>query len=133
MFKFHVIPFYKQLDSGEAEQRRRPKRFWAGQDLAALTLIRGCADLEMHVGDRVHLKDDRDLPVTRHGEEGVGQGVLTVDTYQVSQTETTVSVLWQDGTKETVLARDVIPYLNPDEYDCWSVFASRWPTELLTL
>lgn len=79
----------------------------------------------MHVGDRVRLKNGIGLPVTRHGEEGVGMGVLTIDTYQVLQTETTLNVLWQDGTRETVLARDVIPYLNPDEYDCWSVFIVR--------
>lgn len=90
----------------------------------------------MHVGDRVHLKDATGLPVTRHGEEGVGLGVVTVDTYLVTQTETELDVLWQDGVRETVLAKEVIPYLNPDEYDCWLVLlltALFYPTLLLTL
>ena len=37
----------------------------------------------------------------------------------MAYTETMLDVLWQDGTEESLQAVDVIPYLNPDEYDCW--------------
>lgn len=106
-----------------AEKRQRPKQFWMGKDIGELTLLRCPSDLQMHCGDRVRLKDTTGLPVTRHGQEGVGPGVLTVDAYVVMETETTLDVLWQDGVKEAVPAKDVIPHM-PDEYDCWSVFLS---------
>lgn len=32
-----------------------------------------------------------------------------------------VSVLWQNGTTESIRATDLIPYLTIDEYDVWSV------------
>ena len=42
-----------------------------------------------------------------------------MDTYVVQETKSSVEVLWQDGTRETLDARNTVPYLNPDEYDCW--------------
>lgn len=82
-------------------------------------MIRGRSDMEMRVGDRVRLKDNAGLPVTRHGQEGDGVDIVTVQTFMVTETKTTLHVLWQDSTQETLISTDVIPYLNPDEYDCW--------------
>lgn len=75
----------------------------------------------MRVGDRVQLKKKfvENLPRTKHGLEGHATGVIFVQTFMVTETETILDVLWQDGTKETLKAKEVIPYLNPDEYDCW--------------
>lgn len=81
-------------------------------------MIRGRSDLEMRVGDRVRLKDDTDLPFTKHGQESNGDTVR-VRTFMVAETQTTLDVLWQDGTQEKVKSTEIIPYLNPDEYDCW--------------
>lgn len=89
--------------------------------MANLTLIRGRSDLEMRVGDRVHLKDATGLPYTEHGKPEDPTGVLRVQTFLVTETVTELDVLWQDGTRESVKATSVIPYLNPDEYDCWYV------------
>lgn len=32
-----------------------------------------------------------------------------------------VNVLWQDGTREVIDCKETVPYVNPDEYDCWYV------------
>jgi ubiquitin-conjugating enzyme E2 O len=71
------------------------------------------------VGDKVFLKDATDAPVTTHGQEGDPAGTVTVKAFAVQETRTTVNVLWQDGTQETLRATALIPYMNPDEYDCW--------------
>lgn len=107
------------MDPAEAAQRVRPQRFWHGPDLSKLTLVRRRAEQAMRVGDRVLLKDSKASPVSTHGREGEGPGTLTVRTLVVKETRTTVNVLWQDGTRETLNAKETIPYLNPDEYDCW--------------
>lgn len=75
--------------------------------------------MELRVGDRIFLKDTKGLPMTTHGQVGDATGVLNVHTFLVSQTSTELDVLWQDGSKETLRSTEVIPYLNPDEYDCW--------------
>lgn len=72
----------------------------------------------MRVGDRVISKDGTG-PRSTHGREGEGPGIISVDTLVVKETRTRVNVLWQDGTRETLDAKDTVPYLNPDEYDCW--------------
>ena len=74
----------------------------------------------MLVGDRVLLRSG-DGPVSTHGREGDSLGLITVKTLVVKETYTRVNVLWQDGTRETLDAKDTVPYLNPDEYDCWYV------------
>jgi len=73
----------------------------------------------MRVGDRLFFKDTTGLPSTTHGREGDPAGVVVVQTFIVTETQTTLAVLWQDGTQETLKSTNVIPYLNPDEYDCW--------------
>lgn len=109
----------RQLEPAEAQQRLRPARFWYGPDLAKLTLVRRRAEQAMRVGDRVVLKDTPGLPVTRHGREDDVLHILEVRTFVVQETRTTVKVLWQDGTTAILDAKETVPYLNPDEYDCW--------------
>lgn len=82
------------------------------------------------MGDRVHVKNHVGLPFTEHGIEGDLTGRVRVQTFLVTETVTDLEVLWQDGTRESLKATEVIPYLNPDEYDCWSVVAvNLWPVK----
>ncbi|KAG6832272.1 hypothetical protein H0H92_003505 [Tricholoma furcatifolium] len=108
----------QSIDPTAAESKKRPQRFWSGEDIGKLTIIRGRSDLEMRVGDRIRLKDSTGAPFTKHGQDEFGEG-LELRSFIVTETETTLDVLWQDGTKETIKSTEVIPYLNPDEYDCW--------------
>jgi ubiquitin-conjugating enzyme E2 O len=108
-----------QLLAEVAQSISRPERFWSGVDLAKLKLVRSSAEWMMRVGDKVILKDAASLPSTRHGKEGEPYGIIEVRVYVVRETRTTVDVLWQDGSTETMLTTKLIPYLNPDEYDCW--------------
>ncbi len=67
----------------------------------------------MRIGDRVRILDGTiEVPYSMHDN-------LPVVMLAVKETETTVDVLWQDGTMETCRTVDLIPYLNTDEYDCW--------------
>ena len=118
IFTCHV-PKSVQLLSDVAQSISRPKRFWSGVDLAKLKLVRSRAEWMMRVGDKIILKDAASLPSTRHGREGEPYGIIEVRVYVVRETQTTVDVLWQDGSTETLLTTKLIPYLNPDEYDCW--------------
>ncbi|KAI0348532.1 hypothetical protein BDW22DRAFT_1366335 [Trametopsis cervina] len=118
----------QSLDSTEATSRTRPQRFWFGPDLGKLTLVRRRAEEAMRVGDRVVLKNGQG-PRSTHGREGEGPGIISVDTLVVKETHTRVAVLWQDGTRETLDAKDTVPYLNPDEYDCWPGDHVIWKSE----
>ncbi|OCH96053.1 hypothetical protein OBBRIDRAFT_766074 [Obba rivulosa] len=118
------------LDPMEAQTRLRPARFWYGPDLGKLTLVRRRAEQALRVGDRVLLKDRASpVPVTRHGRDEVENSAIEVRTFIVRETSTTVDVLWQDGTKETLDSKETIPYLNPDEYDCWPGDHVLWKSE----
>ena len=108
-----------QLLAEVAQTVSRPERFWSGADLAKLKLVRSRAEWMMRVGDKIILKDAARLPSTRHGREGEPYGIIEVRVYVVRETQTTVDVLWQDGSTESMLTTKLIPYLNPDEYDCW--------------
>ncbi|KAF8640906.1 hypothetical protein AX17_000554 [Amanita inopinata Kibby_2008] len=119
----------QSLSPAIAEQKRRPQRFWAAKDISKLTLVRGRSDLEMRVGDRVRLKDTLGKPVSKHGQDGDSTGTITVQTFVVTETETVLDILWQDGSRETLKSTDVIPYLNPDEYDCWPGDHVLWKNE----
>ena len=114
-----VLTHRLQLTPEEAAARPRPQRYWAGEDLGKLVVVSRRAEEAMRVGDRVRLKDTTNVPVTRHGRTTEAHGVIEVNTLIVQETQTTIDVLWQDGERETLDARDTVPYLNPDEYDCW--------------
>ncbi|KAJ7099617.1 hypothetical protein C8R43DRAFT_1048569 [Mycena crocata] len=115
------------LDPEEAQSRRRPQQFWTAPDMSKLTLIRGLSDLEMRVGDRVTFKDEFKIPSTTHGLENGTK--VDVKTFSVTESQTFVDVLWQDGTNETIRSTELIPYLNPDEYDCWPGDYVIWTRE----
>ncbi|KAG7450676.1 uncharacterized protein BT62DRAFT_927948 [Guyanagaster necrorhizus] len=102
-----------------AENHSRPQRFWYGKDISKLTLIRGRSDFQIRTGDKVNLVERTGHPVTIHGRSMQGVPPIHVETLTVAETETTVDILWQDGTTETLKSVDLIPYLNTDEYDCW--------------
>ncbi|KZT05999.1 uncharacterized protein LAESUDRAFT_759881 [Laetiporus sulphureus 93-53] len=119
----------QSLDPVEATTRLRPSRFWHGPDLAKLILVRRRAEEALRVGDRVMLKNPVGVPHTHHGKEDNLHPVLDVYTCFVRETQTMVNVLWQDGTRETLKATEAIPYLNPDEYDCWPGDHVIWKTE----
>ncbi|KAH9039937.1 hypothetical protein EDB84DRAFT_1477060 [Lactarius hengduanensis] len=108
--------------SAEAAQRiSRPERFWSGENLAKLKLVRSRAEWMMRVGDKVILKDATNLPSTRHGKEGEPYGVIEVRVYVVRETQTTVD--------KRCSRPMLIPYLNPDEYDCWPGDHVLWKGE----
>ncbi|TFK30803.1 hypothetical protein FA15DRAFT_662855 [Coprinopsis marcescibilis] len=119
----------QSLDQTDAAARTRPPRFWGGSETSKLILVRGKSDIEMRVGDRVYLKDTTGLPMTEHGNEADPAGIVHVQTFKVTETVTTVEVLWQDGVRETVKSVDVIPYVSPDEYDCWPGDHVLWKSE----
>lgn len=73
----------------------------------------------MRMGDRVKLLDSTGAPLSIHGRQSFASGPVSVNTLTVKETETTVEILWQDGTVESCRSVDLIPYLNTDEYDCW--------------
>jgi ubiquitin-conjugating enzyme E2 O len=89
--------------------------------LSRLRLVRGKTESTLRIGDRVHLKDSSFAPVTTHGSTTDPCGIVEVRTCMVQETQTTVKVLWQDGTHETLPATELIPYLTVDEYDVWQV------------
>lgn len=86
--------------------------------MAKLTVIRMRLD-DVRVGDKVLLENDVGVPVTRYGVESEPNGAMTIKTLCVRETKTIVNVLWQDGSQESLPSTELIPYLNPDEYDCW--------------
>ncbi|KAI0068302.1 hypothetical protein BV25DRAFT_1911299 [Artomyces pyxidatus] len=119
----------QSLSPEEAALSLRPDRFWSGANLAKLKLVRSRAEWMMRVGDKVVLKDVTGLPFTKHGKEGEPYGIVEVRVYVVKETQTSVNVLWQDGTSETLPTTQLIPYLNPDEYDCWPGDHVLWKGE----
>ncbi|KAI0758238.1 hypothetical protein C8Q74DRAFT_307926 [Fomes fomentarius] len=119
----------QSLSPEEAQTKPRPQRYWYGGDLGKLTVVSRRAEEAMRVGDRVRLKDRGAVPVTKHGGSSGSQGVIEVETLIVQETRTTVEVLWQDGARGSLDARDTVPYLNPDEYDCWPGDHVIWKTE----
>lgn len=87
--------------------------------MSRLTLIKTRSDQDVRVGDKVYMNDVSGIPTTTHGQEGDPIGIVVVHALTVKETCTSAQVLWQDGTSETLTSTELIPYLNPDEYDCW--------------
>ena len=94
-----------QLSPEVAATKPRPQRYWYGNSLGDLTIVSRRAEEAMRVGDRVRLRNNAGVPVTRHGRSPDGQGSIEVDTLIVQETRTSVDVLWQDGTRETQIGR----------------------------
>jgi ubiquitin-conjugating enzyme E2 O len=132
-----ILTGYSQLTPEESANRPRPQKFWTANDLSRLTYVKIRSESVTRVPDRVRFKDpemytsgsmlfvservliilEHDVTQTRHrGESG---RILEVDTMIVTESRSTVKLMWQDGTIEETLGTSVIPYLNVDEYDCW--------------
>ncbi|KIY70179.1 hypothetical protein CYLTODRAFT_420028 [Cylindrobasidium torrendii FP15055 ss-10] len=119
----------QKLPPAEASERVRPPQFWYGAELAKLTVVREEKAYQPRIGDRVNLVTGEEVPSTTHGP-GVNSGeYVHVNALIVKQTETSVRVLWQDGTEEMCRSVDLIPYLNTDEYDCWPGDTVIWRGE----
>ncbi|KAJ7630782.1 hypothetical protein FB45DRAFT_916544 [Roridomyces roridus] len=127
VYAINWLALSQALDPEQAQARKRPQQFWTAADMSHLILIRSLSDLQMRVGDRVTFKDENNLPSTSHG--GLDGPQITVKTFSVTETETIVDVLWQNGTKETIRATELIPYVTPDEYDCWPGDHAIWNRE----
>ena len=69
----------------------------------------------------ITLRDHDNAPVSRHLNRITEGDVVEVRHFIVRDRQTWVTVLWQDGTKETKLAKELVPHLHPDEYECWWV------------
>ncbi|KAJ3573658.1 hypothetical protein NP233_g2277 [Leucocoprinus birnbaumii] len=119
----------QSLDPAEATKRQRPKRLWAGKELQNLVMMPVPSDLEATVGTRVSLKDEAGVLVTQHGSDQGDYGVYKVNAYKVVETETEVDVIWQNGRQETLLARDVVPQMSQDEYECWPGEYALWKAD----
>ncbi|KAG9103116.1 hypothetical protein FRC06_000178 [Ceratobasidium sp. 370] len=120
------------LTPEESANRPRPQKFWTATDLSRLTYVKIRSESVTRVPDRVRFKDPEmytrhNVAKTRHrGESG---RVLEVDTLVVTESRSTVKLMWQDGRIEETLGTSVIPYLNVDEYDCWPGDFVRWKGE----
>ncbi|QRW11976.1 ubiquitin-conjugating enzyme [Ceratobasidium sp. AG-Ba] len=120
------------LTPEESANRPRPQRFWTATDLSRLTYVKIRSESVTRVPDRVRFKDPEmytkyNVVKTRHrGESG---RVLEVDTMLVTESRSTIKIMWQDGRIEETPGTSVIPYLNVDEYDCWPGDFVRWKNE----
>lgn len=108
-----------QLISEEAGSRQRPQRFWNESEQLKLTLVKDLDEKVVRVGHKVALR--KPPFVTRHGESNSQRGQIVVDMFTVTETQTSVTILWQDGSTEVVDSKELLPHVNPDEYDCWLV------------
>ncbi|EIN14046.1 hypothetical protein PUNSTDRAFT_140436 [Punctularia strigosozonata HHB-11173 SS5] len=119
----------QSLDPLHAAQKPRPPRFWYGNTLSQLTLVRLRSDCTPRRGDRVHLKDSSLVPITKHGE-GDPNGPIEVNTLMVQDIRTNVDVLWQDGSSQrNVPSTSLVPYLNPSDTDAWPGDYVLWKCE----
>lgn len=100
----------------ESTTRQRPKRLWRAEEFDDLTLVR--RRTTVRIGEIITLNNHGNAPVSRHPNK-ITRDVIEVRHFVVRDRQTHVTVLWQDGTKETKLARDLVPHLHPDEYECW--------------
>ncbi|KAH7106773.1 hypothetical protein BKA62DRAFT_631682 [Auriculariales sp. MPI-PUGE-AT-0066] len=127
----------QKLSSAEAATIQRPQRFWSGTDLSRLVLVHNRSEEVVRVGERVYFKNQAEAQAmgvmpTTHGRRTDNDSTAHVEVWDliVHETQTTVKILWQDGTvEENVLAKDLIPYLNVDESECWPGDHVLWKSE----
>ncbi|KZV83155.1 hypothetical protein EXIGLDRAFT_684160 [Exidia glandulosa HHB12029] len=125
----------QKLSNEEAAKRQRPPRFWTSSDLSRLIMVHNRSEEVVRVGERVQFKDVKDAEAagvapTEHGKAGDGPGVVKVWDMVVSETQTTVKVMWQDGTiEENISAAELVPYLNVDESEVWPGDHVLWKFE----
>ncbi|KAG9019315.1 hypothetical protein FRB90_004028 [Tulasnella sp. 427] len=119
------------LPAEVAAAKKRPKQFWNADEFKELTIVR--PRTIFRVSDRVRFKDAslaemHGVRNTRHGKVDIpGSELIESDILVVRETKTTVRILWQNGTiSEGAPSTSVIPYANPDEYDCWPGDWVQW-------
>ncbi|CAE6520035.1 unnamed protein product [Rhizoctonia solani] len=120
------------LTPEESANRPRPHQFWTAEDLHELTYVKIRSESVTRVPDRVTFKDPEAYQrynVTKTQHKGESGRILEVETMVVTESRSTVKIMWQNGTIEEVLGTSVIPYLNVDEYDCWPGDFVRWKNE----
>ncbi|CAE6413274.1 unnamed protein product [Rhizoctonia solani] len=120
------------LTPEESANRPRPHQFWTAEDLHDLTYVKIRSENVTRVPDRVTFKDPaayQKYGVAKTQHKGESGRVLEVETMVVTESRSTVKIMWQDGTIEEVLGTSIIPYLNVDEYDCWPGDFVRWKNE----
>lgn len=118
----------QSLDPEVAQSKHRPERFWYGEQLSKLTVIRSKSG-DIRVGDKVTLEGGRKVPATVYDTGSDINDKIIVRTLCVQETRTVATVLWQDGTRQTLSSTELIPYLNIDEYDCWPGDHVLWKSE----
>lgn len=111
-----------------AQTKRRPERFWSGEKISNLTVIRSKSG-DIRVGDKVLLADGQDVLITVYDAGNDPNTKIVIRTLCVQETRTTVTVLWQNGSRETLSSTELIPYLNVDEHDCWPGDHVLWKSE----
>ncbi|KAG9314231.1 hypothetical protein JVU11DRAFT_5018 [Chiua virens] len=116
------------LDREVALKKRRPERFWHGEDLTKLTVLK-TKSADIRVGDKAIFPDDETIPSVSFVAGAGAHNRIESRTLCVQETRTTVGVLWQDGSRETLSSTELIPYLNVDEYDCWPGDHVLWKNE----
>ncbi|KAF9244552.1 hypothetical protein BU15DRAFT_85946 [Melanogaster broomeanus] len=116
------------LDHDTAWRKQRPERFWHGEELTKLTVIRTKSG-DIRVGDKVILPNNVGGPTMSFDTGTESNGKIVIRTLCVQETRTTVTVLWQDGSRQTLRSTNLIPYLNVDEYDCWPGDHVLWKNE----
>ncbi|KAG9042571.1 hypothetical protein FS837_010684 [Tulasnella sp. UAMH 9824] len=122
------------LDAETAAAKKRPKQFWNADEFKELSIVRPRSILR--VSDRVRFKDAslaemHGVRNTRHGKVDMpGSELIESDILVVRETRTIVRILWQNGViTNDIPSTAVIPYANPDEYDCWPGDWVQWKGE----
>ncbi|KAJ8702413.1 hypothetical protein PTI98_001127 [Pleurotus ostreatus] len=105
------------LSPAELQSRTPPQRFWYGDDLNKLTYLKN-PYTPMTAGELVVLKDAENAPTSTHTDSSDPTFSFTVRRCVVSETQSVVTVLWQNGTQEVLPSTDLAPH-PVDDYDCW--------------
>ena len=86
-----------------------------------MTVLRGPIDREVRVGEKIELNNIPPKFVTIHSDVVDPLRHIEARTFLVEETRTMCDVIWQDGRREIISSKELIPYTSPDEYDHWSV------------
>lgn len=118
----------QKLDMATQAFKPRPKRYYTGKEISNLLLVRNSDD-SFQIGDRVvsRFANERSLSNLfgfKKTEESNEE-----DTFQILRTSSNVEILWQNGSKSTEFSKDLIPYLNLDEFDVWPGDFVLWNSE----
>jgi ubiquitin-conjugating enzyme E2 O len=113
-----------QLGVEEIAKQPRPHKFWSGQEMTQLTVIAGKDIPPIRLEEKVllrntHMAESKGIAPTSHGKKADNSGAFEVRTMVVKQPQSTLRVLWQDGTQESISSTEVVPHIVSDSYECW--------------